>query len=196
MDADASPASGPPSSRREPAPGAPRGSGPGREGAHVCVFWLAGRRYALDTVVVTEALTLAQLVTVPLSPPWLVGLTSLRGAAVPVVSLSAVLGLPADATPVEPGELPRSLVLRVDGTLLAAVVDRTEAVYGTEGARLDTLGGVDAHAGSRGLLDIGPADVPATLLDHAELARRLSALRFRAKWDEGPGGETRDGAHD
>lgn len=189
------PSSGPPSSRREPASDLLRADADAREDVHVCVFWLGGQRCALDTVVVLETITLAQLVTVPLSSSWLVGLTSLRGAAVPVVNLTAVLGLPAAAPRTAAGELPRALVLRVDGTLLAAVVDRTEAVYSLEGVRRDGLGEADPQAGVRGLVDVGPRDVPATLLDHSGLARRLAVLRARAKWDES-GGETQDGVHD
>ena len=110
----------------------------------------------------------------------------------PVVDLPTVLGLPAGPAPAT--DEPQALVLRVDGILLAGRVDRIEAVYGLEGARLETVVSASEHPAVRGLLAVGKAAVPATLLDHAELARRVDALRFRSKWQEASEGETRHGA--
>jgi purine-binding chemotaxis protein CheW len=177
---------GPASSRREPAESR-RGS-KSRSGIHACVFWLGSQRYALDTVDVVEAITLTQLVPVPLSPPWLLGLTSLRGTPLPVVDLPAVLTLPAPGTDSAAGQ--PVLVLRVDGILLGGRVDRIEAVYTFEGARLLPADSAE-HPAVRGLLEAGNGAVPATLLDHAELARRVNELRFRARWEQGSEGERR-----
>jgi purine-binding chemotaxis protein CheW len=198
MDTGASPSSaaaGPPSSRREGGAPSSRGKARALEGIHACVFWLGGQRYALDTVDVLEAVTLQQLVPVPLSPPWLLGLTSLRGAPLPVVDLETVLGLPAVAG-VGQGDAPQALVLRIDGILLGGRVDRIEAVYRLEEARFEPVASASELRAVRGLLELGRGSVPATLLDHGELARRVGALRFRSKWEEGSEGETRHGAKD
>ena len=186
--------SGPPSSRRETGSHSSRSRERKREGVHACVFWLSGQRYAMDAVDVVEAVALQQLVSVPLSPPWLLGLTSLRGAPLPVVDLPTVLGLPPVAGAGPANEDAHALVLRVDGILLAGRVDRIEAVYSLEDAHLETVAAASEHKAVRGLLAVGKATVPATLLDHAELARRVSGLRFRSKWEEGLEGETRHGA--
>jgi len=179
----------PPSSRREPAPESSRRRTAGREGVHACVFWLGGQRLALDTADLVEAISLQQVVPVPLSPPWLLGLTSLRGTPVPVVDLPLVLALPAGTSRDGLAGGP-ALVLRVDGILLAGRVDRIEAVYAFEEARLTGAASLVEHKAVRGLLDVGKAAVPATLLDHAELGRRVNELRFRARWEPGTEGET------
>jgi hypothetical protein len=80
------------------------------------------------------------------------------------------------------------VVLRVDGVLIAGEVDRIEAVYALAGAHLDAGAGAE-HPAVKGLLDAGRADMPATLLDGGELARRVNDLRFRAKWEPGPLGD-------
>jgi purine-binding chemotaxis protein CheW len=149
---------------------------------HACVFWLGGQRYALDTVDVVEAILVSQLVPVPLSPPWLVGLTSLRGTPLPVVDLPLVLALPVSTVPDEGRTSGQpALVMRVDDVLLAGRVDRIEAVYAFEGARFESAA-ANEHPAVRGLLDAGTSAVPATVLDHDELGRRVSELRFRARF--------------
>jgi chemotaxis signal transduction protein len=174
---------GPESSRREP----------GRlEGVHACVFWLDGQRYALDTVDVVEAITLSQLVPVPLSPAWLMGLTSLRGAPLPIVDLRVVLDLPAgEAGAGDESALGKPVVvLRVEGALLGGRVDRIEAVYAFDGARLEAASSSAEHPAVRGLLEVGRAgSVPATLLDHEELGRRVNGLRYSTRWEQGIEGE-------
>jgi chemotaxis signal transduction protein len=185
---------GPSSSRREGPLYRSRRDSRHQEGIHACVFWLGGQRYALDTVDVLEAITLLQMVPVPLSPPWLLGLTSLRGTPLPIVDLPLVLGLPADAEAsfanVGGAGLP-ALVLRVEGALLGGRVDRIEAVYAFEGARLEAAASSAEHPAVRGLLDVGRVAIPATLLDHDELARRVNELRFRPRWEQGFEGERR-----
>jgi chemotaxis signal transduction protein len=167
-----------------------------REGLYACVFWLGGQRYALDTVCVLEAITLTQLVPVPLSPPWLLGLTSLRGTPLPVVDLPTVLALPAPAAEPAGDSGQPALVLRVEGLLLSGRVDRIEAVYPFAAGRLEPVVSAAEHPAVKGLLETGKAAVPATLLDHAELSRRVSALRFGAQWKHGLEGDGSHGAKD
>jgi len=163
------------------APGSPssRRSGRQKSGVYACVFWLDGQRYALDTVRVVEAIIVTQLAPVPLSPPWLLGLTSLRGTPLPVVELPLVLAL-GRASPL--GDTAAgwpALVLRLDELLVAGRVERLEAVYAFDGMRFEAAA-ANEHAAVRGLLDAGGAAVPATLLDHDQLARRLHELRRNA----------------
>jgi purine-binding chemotaxis protein CheW len=149
---------------------------------------LSGERYALDTVHVIEAITVNHMVPVPLCPPWLIGLTSLRGTPLPVVDLRAVLRLPAGRASRGSSGACQAVVLRVDGILVAGEVDRIEAVYALAGAQLAPGTGTE-HPAVKGLLDAGRPDAPATLLDDGELARRVNELRFRAKWEPGPLGD-------
>lgn len=172
-------------SASRPAPDASRRSRRSREGLYACVFWLGGQRYALDTVCVLEAVLLTQLVPVPLSPPWLVGLTSLRGMPLPVVDLPEVLALPKVPEAREEATEKPALVLRVEGIFLSGRVDRIEAVYPFAAARLEAAASAAEHPAVRGLLEVGKAGGPATLLDHVELSRRVNELRFGARWEQG-----------
>jgi chemotaxis signal transduction protein len=183
-------ASPPPSSRREGE--SSRRSGGASQGLYACVFWLGGQRYALDTLCVLEAITLTQVASVPLSPPWLFGLTSLRGTPVPVVDLPAVLALPTRAAHRAGAAGQPALVLRVDGVSLAGTVDRIEAVYAFDAARLAPATSAAEHSAVRGLLEVGASGAPATLLDHAELGRKVNEMRFRAKWEQESRGERND----
>jgi chemotaxis signal transduction protein len=141
---------------------------------------------------VLEAITLTQLVPVPLSPPWLVGLTSLRGTPLPVVDLPTVLALPAPVAEGTGETGQPALVLRVEGVLLSGRVERIEAVYPFASARLEPVLSAAEHPAVKGLLEVGKTIVPATLLDHAELSRRVSALRVEGQWKPGLEG---DGSH-
>jgi chemotaxis signal transduction protein len=179
------------SARREDGAASSRRGFRNREGLYACAFWLGGQRYALDTVDVLEAITLTQLVPGPLSPPWLLGLTSLRGTPLPVVDLPVVLDLPVPTPAAPSGSAGRpALVLRVDGILLGGRVDRIEAVYPFEGARLEAASAAE-HPAVKGLLEVGTADIAATLLHHVELARRVNEARFSTRWEQGSEGEKR-----
>jgi chemotaxis signal transduction protein len=178
------------SSLRELATPSSRRRTSGERGQFACVFWLGAERYALDAVEVLEAISLTQLVPVPLSPSWLLGLTSLRGTPLPIVDLPAVLGLPSESGSRRLGKGETALVLRVDGILFGCRVERLEAVYPFQAARFEPKSGGGEHKAVAGLLEIGRRTAfPATLLDHAELSRRVNELRFRPKWERGPEGE-------
>lgn len=61
------------------------------------LFTLAGDRYALDADRITEILPLVDIRPIPHAPAGVAGVFDLRGTAVPVIDLSAVvLGRPAE----------------------------------------------------------------------------------------------------
>jgi len=172
---------GPPSSRREAATG-PASSRRGHEGHHACVFELEGERFAIDTAFAVEAVSLGRVAAVPLAPPWLLGITSLRGTPLPVADLKEVLGLPRREGAATGAGATAALVLRVEGILLAIRVDRVEAVYSLEGTHFVPVTAESEGAAVKGLLDAGRGG-PAALLDGNELARRVSELRLRPRWE-------------
>jgi chemotaxis signal transduction protein len=168
------------SSRREA--GAPSRRRRGREGVYACLFRLHGARYAFDAAIVREALTVTQVVPVPLTPPWLLGLTSLRGTPVPVVDLESLLELGPAAPPTPALQV---LVVEVDGITVGARVERVEAVQPLESARRDAPSSPSEHRAVAAMLE-WPGGVVATLLQETELARRLNEMRFRPRWESAP----------
>jgi chemotaxis signal transduction protein len=157
-----------------------------RAGQNVCVFWLGGHRYALDAVHVAEVVAVPGTVPVPLTPPWLLGLCNLRGTALVVIDLPAVLGLPETfaADPERSGLV--VLVLRVHGLLVGARIDRVEAVYRFDAAHFEATPARDEHPAVRGLLEFGErGGFLATLLDDQEIRARLKDLRFERRTDGG-----------
>jgi purine-binding chemotaxis protein CheW len=61
-------------------------------------FFLADEEYAISVLKVTEIIECSAMTRVPGVPPWIRGVTNLRGSVVPVVDLAVKFGLPA--TPV------------------------------------------------------------------------------------------------
>ena len=59
------------------------------------IFRIAGESFGLRLATVAEIIRLPDLAHMPLVPPSLLGLANLRGIVLPVVSLRALLQLPA-----------------------------------------------------------------------------------------------------
>ena len=58
-------------------------------------FLTAGEEYAISIVKVREIIEYEAVTTVPNTPPWISGVTNLRGRVIPVVDLAVKFGLPA-----------------------------------------------------------------------------------------------------
>ncbi|HKF24084.1 MAG TPA: chemotaxis protein CheW [Candidatus Angelobacter sp.] len=58
-------------------------------------FFTAGEEYAFDLLKVKEIIEYTTVTAVPNTPPWICGVTNLRGSVVPVVDLAVKFGLPA-----------------------------------------------------------------------------------------------------
>jgi len=57
-------------------------------------FFTASEEYAISIVKVSEIVEYEAVTTVPNTPPWIRGVTNLRGRVVPVVDLAVKFGLP------------------------------------------------------------------------------------------------------
>ncbi len=91
-------------------------------GAHhrlVC-FFLRGQEFALPIEAVRETLRVRPITRVFLTPPWLVGIFSLRGEIVPAIDLAPWLGMARTTIDDES----RLVVLRHGGKLLGILADR------------------------------------------------------------------------
>ncbi len=147
-----------------PAPGASRRLIV-RSGTHVL---------ALDAASVREVVRLTQLTPVPLAPPALRGLASLRGRVVPVVSVARMLGDAGEGTGAQ-----RMVVLRREDPI-ALAVDDVDADHGdADGAELADLDALlrQAFASTRGL-PVRHAQAGAAAPMAAPARRELGILTF------------------
>ncbi len=174
----------PDDSARIPGSDSSRRSRPGkgaRSGVFACVFWIGGVRYAIDAVHVAEVLAVPHLVPVPQTPEWLLGLHNLRGTALGVIDFATVMSLPGGPPP-PPGAGIVVLVLKVEGIMLGARIDRIEAVYPFDSARFEATAGTAEHPAVRGVLEFkARGGFSATLLGDQELGARVRALPLRQR---------------
>jgi purine-binding chemotaxis protein CheW len=85
----------------------------------VC-FQLAGQELGFPIEAVRETIRLRPITRVILTPPWLVGIFSLRGEIVPAIDIAPWLGMPAASM----GTESRLVVLRNPGKPLGVLVDQ------------------------------------------------------------------------
>ncbi len=85
----------------------------------VC-FQLRHQEMALPIDDVRETVPMRPITPVFLTPPWLVGIFSLRGDIVPAVDLAPWLGMP----PIVPGDDSRIVVARHEALVVGFLVDR------------------------------------------------------------------------
>lgn len=96
-------------------------------GLEVLTFTLGTGTYALETRVVREIARLTDMTPVPGTPPWIAGLTSLRGEMLCLVDLRSLIGVPV--TPLT--DLARIVVVGERTAafgLLASQTERVEAL--------------------------------------------------------------------
>ena len=84
----------------------------------VC-FRVREQELAFPIAAVRETIRMRPITRVFLTPPWLVGIFSLRGEIVPAIDLSPWLGLPA----MVPGDESRLVVMRLLGKVLGVLAD-------------------------------------------------------------------------
>gem|GEM_PF-2161978 len=75
------------------------------------VFSVTGEEYAVPLAAVREIVSLGALTAVPCSPPWIRGVTNLRGQVLPVIGLAERLGL----SPLEPTKRTALVVVALGG---------------------------------------------------------------------------------
>ncbi len=83
-------------------------------------FWVHDMRLGIDIHSVIEVMALAPISRVPSAPPYLAGVINTRGKVVPVVSIRARFGLPADPM----HERTRIVLVGVGADTVGLLVDR------------------------------------------------------------------------
>lgn len=160
-----------------------------------CAFWAGGQCYGLEIGLVGELTVVEALLPVPLAPPAVLGLFSLRGTPVALVDLAALLDLPAaegaasGGRGAEPEGARPALVLRTRDVQAGMLIERMETVISSDrGVMRAPEGGLEDPL-IEGLFETEQRDgLLLRVLNGAELLTRLSRLRFRERGaDDAPG---------
>lgn len=104
----------------------------------VIVVPIAGRRYALESAEVVEVLPVVAHRPALTGPPWLLGLFNLRGALVPLVDLSTLVG----GVPTEVRLGSRIVAIRLEADLFGAA----PSLVGLLVPEVTSVGSCDFHA--------------------------------------------------
>ncbi len=149
------------------------------EGQHVAVFQLGGVRYALDVSFVGEVLLIEHATDVPLTPACILGVRNLRGSAIPVVDLAAVLDLAGEERLWQLKDGVTAVVLVLPGGIEVAVpIDAMEAVVPWHDSDLSANQVINEHSAVLGVLDLTKRGSHlVTLLDGGVLAEQLDSLK-------------------
>jgi purine-binding chemotaxis protein CheW len=149
-----------------------------------CTFQIGGQLFGLDVGAVGEVFQVERVVRVPLAPPGVLGLTNLRGAAIAVVDLAAVLGLQVggDGAPID-GRGP-ALVVRLQGMRFAASIDLVDSVFPVRSNAIKESDAVGEHPAIAGFLPLADGRV-VSVVDTVVLAEHVQRLRLRQSTDNG-----------
>lgn len=101
-------------------------------GENMVVFALGEERYAVESIVVREIRRLCGITPLPGVPPFVLGITNVRGEILSVLDLARILNLPE--RPYDEGS---HMVVLSDGKMTFAVA--VHALYGTERLSLEGL---------------------------------------------------------
>jgi purine-binding chemotaxis protein CheW len=130
--------------------------------ARACLVQLEGTRFAVEVRFAREVVVFDEVTMVPLAPPHLLGVVSLRGSVMPLVDIRPFLGLEATRAIRES----RALVVEhasARAALLIDEVDGLEALDGLAPAGQDadgraqdfSAGRLEREEGPVALLDVG-----------------------------------------
>src|SRR6185295_4131399 len=100
-------------------------------------FDVAGQEFALDLDAVQEILPApSMLTTVPRTEALVLGMTSLRGMLLPLLSMRGLLGFPPSPTS---NTHEKVVVIKVEGAEVGLVMDRARAIVAAESSLVDPI---------------------------------------------------------
>lgn len=152
-----------------------RGSGLGSTGSRsegtVVAFELSGTLYGLDAGIAREVIAAETFISVPMTPPAILGLYNLRGTPLPMIDPYQLLDLPG-RTPAGEGRL--LLSVNIGGDLVGLAVDRVDAVHPYDPLAIEQLDATE-HDSVLGIVRLEGGSY-VTLLDPGVLDDRLAQL--------------------
>ena len=98
-------------------------------------FSLGNEEYAVDILSVQEIIRSAEITRVPKAPPFVRGVSNLRGNIIPIVDSHLRLNLPADGNE---GGVKRIIVFRLDESPIGMTVDHVTEVLSLTGENIET----------------------------------------------------------
>jgi purine-binding chemotaxis protein CheW len=110
---------------------------------------------------------------VPLAPPEVVGIFSLRGAPVPIVDLTSSLGAGAPR-----GTARIALVLRMDAMVVALAIDRMDGVLPVGRGKVTAANDDGESPLVAGFVEVPERSEVVTVISPAALLAHLDKLRF------------------
>jgi chemotaxis signal transduction protein len=152
-------------------------SGRSEAGSSLCAFWLDARCFALETRLVGEVVTVEDYIVLPLSPPAVRGVFSLRGEPVPLVDTDQVLGLSSQGRALP--KAPVALVLRERELVVGLVVSRVQGVLSVDTRDVHPAASAEDDPGLLGFLDLelGATRTVVSVLSASFVLGSLNALR-------------------
>jgi purine-binding chemotaxis protein CheW len=139
----------------------PESQAVGRQ-ARACLVQLEGTRFAVEVRFAREVVVFDEVTMVPLAPPHLLGVVSLRGSVMPLVDIRPFLGLEATRAIRES----RALVVEHASTQAALLIDEVDGLEPLDGlapagedadgrAQEFSAGRLEREDGPVALLDVG-----------------------------------------
>jgi len=121
-------------------------------GLPTLVLTVGSRACAIPLTHVIETMRPLPIESVADMPPFVLGVSIVRGAPIPVVSVSALVGAPAGRPPT------RFVTLLVDTRSVVLAVDAVEGIVTLDAATLEAMPPLLAHAGAGVVAAIAPLD--------------------------------------
>ena len=117
-------------------------------------FRLAGEEYGVGILSVQEIRGWTAVTTIPHAPPWLKGVTNLRGAVVPIIDLRARFGLPQ----VDYNESTVVIILNLAERVVGFVVDGVSDVITLSGSQIKPPPALGGQADTSHIIGFGTLD--------------------------------------
>lgn len=141
------------------------------EGMQAVVFTLGGERFAFESAYLTEVCPASEIVPVPCTPSFVLGIVSLRGEMVSIIDLRKFFELPDRGI----SDMNRLLVLSSGMMRFGVLADTVE---GVQALRLEELKKLPTLSGVREEYLVGVSPLGITVLDAGKLLADKSIIVY------------------